>query len=636
MALQASQLWQAFYSSRMGYPTVWFVAYALTLVLASTIFLYKTPLPEEKLTLSSVEFAAVDVEHPDDIPADIWSTTRLPDDWRKRETKTVNIWYQGKIELNVPPNRLWAILIPALKMNAAVFLNGELLGSGGRFSDPVARNWMTPLMFSIPNGLLRPGDNTIHVRVKSDPPGSGQLSELTFGPYEDLLQAYDTHYLFRITSIQIITTMLLITGGLIALLWLVRREETYYGYYALAVIIWGIHNFNIFVVDIPINTRLWDWFTYITIGYYSFISVIFIHRFLGVSHPRIEISIVTSGLLASFILFFLNDELFYFFIFNAWYPAIFAIGFYVLAYACMEAWKRRSTELQFLSVTGGTTLLYAVHDLMVMHGHASWEEGYYIQYAAAVLLAVFSIILLRRFTHSLNEVEILNRNLEQRVEQKRELLEANYHKLRQLENERVLAEERDRLTRDIHDGMGGNLVSTLAMIEAGQASMPDISAALKGSLDDLRLMIDSMDMAEDDLATMLGMFRMRIAPRLKNSQMALEWNIEDTPPIPGFGPREALQILRILQEAITNTIKHAQASKIRLSAYPCQLENGAFVVKVEVCDNGIGIKKSYQEGHGLKNMQCRALNIGATLQIDSGPSGTRVKLELPVAPTRSA
>jgi len=408
--------------------------------------------------------------------------------------------------------------------------------------------------------------------------------------------------------------------------WFIRRKDSYYGYFSLAIIAWGAHNFNIFIVDIPTSTRLWDWFAYI----YSFVSVIFLHRFLGIYRPRIEIPLITLGLITSFMLFFLDDETFYAFILKVWYPAIFAVGFYVLACTCIEAWRRRDIELQFLTATGSTTLLYAMHDLMVIYGYANWEDGYYIQYSAAILLTVFSIILLRRFAHSLNEVDLLNRNLEKRVEEKRAKLEKNYRKLRQMENERVIAKERERLTRDMHDGMGGNLVSTLAMIETGQASMPDITEALKESLDDLRLMIDSMDIEEDDLSTLLGMFRMRITPRLKSSQTTLEWKVEDIPPIPSFGPYEALHILRILQEAISNTIKHAQAGTIRLSARKCLLKNGNPIVKIEILDNGKGISKSYKEGHGLKNMRRRALDIGATLHINSDPSGTMVSLALPL------
>ncbi len=609
----------------------WLIVYALTIALASVIFLYEIPLPDARLSIASVAYTETDASHPGELSQANWVHINLPDNWEQRDVNASNVWYRATFRLDETPKQLWAVLIPSVKMNAAVYLNGKLLGSGGRFTDPVARNWMTPLLFSIPYSLLREGDNTLYIRVKSDPPGSGQLSALQLAPYESLKQAYDTHYLFRITSIQIITSMLLAMGALIGMLWIARRQETYYGYYALAVIIWGVHNFNIFIVEIPFSTRMWDWLAYTTIGYYAFLSMIFIHRFLEKSHPRIERTVIATGLSIAALLLFLEDRLFYAMVYQFWYPAIYGVGLYVLTYTFVEAWKQQSIELQFLAATGSITLLYASHDLLLMHNLVNWEDGYYIQYAAAVLLALFSFILLRRYASSLNSIDQLNKNLERRVAEKHSQLEDNYRRLRQMEHERILAEERERLTRDIHDGMGGNLVSTLAMIESGNANIDDITTALKDSLDDLRLMIDSMGIQEDDLATLLGMFRMRISQRLKNSHIDIEWQVEDLPTIPNFGPRQALHVLRILQEAVTNTIRHAQADTINLSTCLHGNETGGTSIIVTLKDNGVGMQDTKTCGNGITNMYHRARMAGGSLKINSSNAGTSVQLTLPLA-----
>lgn len=623
--------WLGFYSSISGYIVTWLFIYGLALALTASIFFYEIPLPSESYPLTDVEFVVSDAVNPNQLPVDDWATVTLPDNWESRPDKVKNIWYRGHIYLQHKPEKRWGILIPALKMNAAVYLNGALLGDGGKFTDPVARNWMTPLLFSVPVSLLHVGTNTFYIRVKSDPAGSGKLAALQLGPYDGLKQAYNIHYRFRITSIQIITAMQLLTGGLIGLLWLVRRKENYYGYYALAVIIWGVHNFNIFVTDIPLSTRTWDWLTYITIGYYSFLAMIFTHRFLEKSYPVIEKTILTLGITASILLTLLNDAIFYEAVFLAWYPFILAVGLYIFSCIGIQAWKRQSAELQLLTATGGTTLLLATHDLLVMHNFLDWQDGYYIQYSAAALLTLFSFILVRRFAQSLNEVDTLNRNLEARVQKKHHELESNYRQLRKLEHEKVKTVERERLARDIHDGMGGHLVSILAMIESGQTSLQAIGQSLKDSLNDLRLMIDSMEIEEDDLESLLGMFRMRMQPRLNNSQIQLEWRVDDTPPIAGFGPREALHILRILQEAITNTIKHANADRIQLSCY-CH-ENNAQQVIIDISDNGSGFVENSVAGNGLENMKKRTGELKGKLSIHSDGHGTTVSIELPTCET---
>ena len=623
---QARNRLGAFYHSGGGYTASWLGVYALFLLIASSIFFYRIPLPDDSIALRDIEYTVNDAATPDALHAANWRTARLPHRWAEAEAGARNVWYRGRLEIDRGAQPLWGVFIPALKMNAAVYLNGQLLGDGGRFDDPVARNWMTPLLFSLPAELFHDSGNVFHIRVKSDPPGSGRLAALQIAPYPELARAWRMHYLFRITSIEIITTLLLVMGVFIGLLWLVRRKESYYGYYALAIIIWGLHNFNIFVTDIPFSTRMWDWLAYVSIGYYTFAAFIFIHRFLRIKHPRLEKIVLTGGLLASLLLLLIDDQSFYFAVPNLWYPAIFSLGFYILAYTCLEAWKRKSMELQLLTAVGAITLIYALHDLLVMHDVADWQDGFYIQYAAAVLLTLFSFILLRRFVTSLNAVDELNLTLEKRIAANRRELQQNYQQLRQMENAQILAKERERLSREIHDGMGGHLVSTLAMIHSGKASLQTVADEIKASLNDLRLMIDSMDIGENDLETLLGMFRTRITPMLDNCALKLNWHVEDLPPLKHFGPREALHILRILQEAVSNSIKHAKADRLSLIARALPESNGGKAISIVLADNGTGMKQETPGGKGLKNMRYRAEKAGARLHIDSDATGTRVKL----------
>jgi signal transduction histidine kinase len=88
-------------------------------------------------------------------------------------------------------------------------------------------------------------------------------------------------------------------------------------------------------------------------------------------------------------------------------------------------------------------------------------------YIPAVVLLTMGWALLARLVDSHVETLVLNRELEDRVEEKHRELERNYARLAALERDRAVAEERARLMRDVHDGVGGQLVSTLALVEAG-------------------------------------------------------------------------------------------------------------------------------------------------------------------------
>jgi signal transduction histidine kinase len=180
---------------------------------------------------------------------------------------------------------------------------------------------------------------------------------------------------------------------------------------------------------------------------------------------------------------------------------------------------------------------------------------------------------------------------------------------------------------DMHDGIGAQLISTLGMAEHGQLSSQEMAAALRECLDDLRLTIDSMEPTDNDLLPALGNFRYRVDPRLKRQGITLDWQVGDVPRLACLTPRNLLHLLRILQEAFTNVLKHAGASLIRVETGLMADEQQVFI---RVSDNGAGFSGDHR-GRGLANMCQRAEHIGGVLQIAPGAVGTTLELRLPVA-----
>lgn len=222
-------------------------------------------------------------------------------------------------------------------------------------------------------------------------------------------------------------------------------------------------------------------------------------------------------------------------------------------------------------------------------------------------------------------------DLERRIAEKHAELERNYARLRELEHAQLLTAERERMMRDMHDGVGGQLVAALAVAENNVAEPAKISAMLRAALDDLRLMIDSLDPADEDLAAILGMLRGRMEPRLAGCGLRFRWQVDDVPPIPGLGPQMILQVLRILQEALCNCMKHARARTVSVKANRAVDPEGAPCVCVEVSDDGVGLPAEIRAGRGLGNMRRRARDIGARLEIAAARPGTAVRLWLPLA-----
>jgi signal transduction histidine kinase len=222
-------------------------------------------------------------------------------------------------------------------------------------------------------------------------------------------------------------------------------------------------------------------------------------------------------------------------------------------------------------------------------------------------------------------------------------------KLSQALREMAVVEERNRLSREIHDGVGGVLSSVvihseylLNMIdgsevrsrlagnsEARAAILPtirkelsDLHGAAEDSMDELRRALRMM--REDlDLVTTLGDY-CRVASARHRLDVRFCCAGQPQP----VGPATALTLFRVLQEAVTNVAKHCGKG----TAVDVTLDFTPGEARLRVQDSGAGFNPSAgaREGHyGLANMRERANKVGGRLHLTSAPgTGTRIELSV--------
>ncbi len=167
-----------------------------------------------------------------------------------------------------------------------------------------------------------------------------------------------------------------------------------------------------------------------------------------------------------------------------------------------------------------------------------------------------------RFARALNEVDGLPASSSHACARPRRL-KASFAREEERARAAALANERTRLMRDLHDGLGGQLVSIVALSERGHEGAT-ITNAARAALKDLRLVIDSMDDIGGDLMLALGSWRERAAAQLRPHDIALDWRVatpQGLPLHPELRPWHVIQIVRILDEAVTNAAKHAGARR---------------------------------------------------------------------------
>jgi nitrate/nitrite-specific signal transduction histidine kinase len=198
-----------------------------------------------------------------------------------------------------------------------------------------------------------------------------------------------------------------------------------------------------------------------------------------------------------------------------------------------------------------------------------------------------------------------------------------------LERSKAILEERERIMRDMHDGIGGQLVASLALLEREEDSQvkQNIYTVLTECLNDLRLIIHSLSMQNSVLSSLLADFKYRTSRKLEQLDIELDWHVDDGAENINIPPQTGLHLLRILQEAFTNILKHSQANHIQFTA---NIIDSDF--KIIIQDNGeFDLKQLHEHGHGITNMKTRAQKLGGDLEIEQPASGgCRIILVFPI------
>jgi signal transduction histidine kinase len=185
---------------------------------------------------------------------------------------------------------------------------------------------------------------------------------------------------------------------------------------------------------------------------------------------------------------------------------------------------------------------------------------------------------------------------------------------------------------DLHDGLGLHLVAALRQARSPETPREAVAESLQDCMDDLRVAIDSLDEVEREPVALLASLRFRLAPRFEALGIRLRWHVCGQIPTLTLDAEGALHLLRIVQEALTNALKHGSMQEVHMSV----TAEGPAVV-VTVADDGPGFDaETVRRGRGLAQMQMRAAKLGAQIQFSAGVTGSLTRLILPCPRRASA
>jgi signal transduction histidine kinase len=199
-------------------------------------------------------------------------------------------------------------------------------------------------------------------------------------------------------------------------------------------------------------------------------------------------------------------------------------------------------------------------------------------------------------------------------------------------------EERRRLRRDLHDGLGPQLASQALTIDAidrllardperARGLLQQLKAQSQDAVQDIRRLVYELRPPTLDEFGLVGALNEGAA---RASQNGLRISVKAPTSLPPLPAAVEVAVYRIAQEAITNVVRHAGATDctVRLT-----LSSAAQppLLRLEVSDNGRGLPSGLRAGVGFQSMRERAAELGGSCQIAGGPSrGVSVIAEFPL------
>jgi signal transduction histidine kinase len=565
-------------------------------------------------------------------PVEGWVDVRLPDDWSRRWDQFDGVVWYRVTWIQPSIDGAAAAFIEYLNMAGTIALNDSLLVRDRSLVEPLARMWNTPRYLALPAPLLHSGENILLFRISGLAAYQPGLGPVTFGTAQAMSALYEREFRWRY-DLQIFGLAVGVSlGSFFLVLWLMRRRETAYGWFGALQLAWVVIAVN------QVTTSTWPlpstdlWEAANTIGLLVFMACwgTFVLRFCERRWPRIEAAMWIAVALGSLWLLVAphssmresRDSL---------TVLSTAIGFVWNMTFVALAWRRDGrVDQRLLSICALIWLAAGVHDVFVFTRLLD-SNMYYSTLAENVSVIAIALVLSWNFVHNLRRIEGFNSELLGKVEAARRELAQTLQRQHELEVLHARRGERLDLAHDLHDGLSGTLISNIIRLEHAPESMTPAAtlAALKELRDDLHLIIDTSSgnpQGRNSLADALAPLRFRMTRLFEGHEVECRWTILGLDEV-YLTNTQSLDLLRIVQEALTNVLKHARATLVDV-----QLARSDAGLQMIVSDDGVGLPAEHaSRGNGFRSMSARAQRLGAKFDIGAHDGRTRVYLSMPIA-----
>lgn len=621
-----------------------FAAVALILVL---IFVYLNSLSNisaadgEYLVLSESEALPLDIDYSELGSIDqSWISAELPFHWRNQFPDSRAVWYRLQLPKenldslgNLQPGiteQLFGIYIWRLNQTADVWFNGTKIGSGGSTEAPMARHWNSPLYFTIPASLIAEKNEILIKHFAQHSWGS--MEAIIVGTEGALMPIYEGRYFIQHDVALGLFVFVLITGLFCFGIWFYRRQESQYLWFAIASIGLSFFCLNQFIRYLPIDADLWRWLSNISTDLWAASLFIFLLRSLGLKKPIAE-KLVVAYLLSGIPVYFYASYYQIFDINVFYHIGSLLIAIYAFFICATQLLKTRTSLSAFYCCVLILVFIAGVHDtVMQAIVNNGWfsdsDPGFqyhfnFVHFAAPLIFLLIGTSLVKRFIDSMNQADLLNQELEQRVSEARDELAENYHAIEEALVQQSASEERERIYRDLHDDVGSKLLSLYYRLD----NTSDSTLA-KSALEDLRDIVSHKSMESCSLSTAAQQWRSEAFNRTQDAGVTLSWHFDEAGTETILDESQHAQLRRMLREVLSNAILHSKdVNEIKVS-----IDVIGDFLRVTVSNNGADEPvSSWKPGRGISNLRVRSRDLRGNFSLnDLDPGWVQASWSVPL------
>jgi signal transduction histidine kinase len=531
------------------------------------------------------------------------------------------IWFRFTLDQPPAPGR-YSLYFWRFNLALNVYLNNIEIGGSVHRDDRTTMSWNRPLLTEIQPQSWQEGQNEILVRLTRSKWG-GNFAPVLFGDHNHLQALWSERVSRQVEINEILLAFGLGLTLINLVIWAARPRDNIYLWFGGMSFSWSLVTMHMVIYHNPLPYDVWLPLVHVGIDGSIFCMYGFIGRLVeGVRRAGREHLFLIWTLLASGSHFLVPPDYFWISTYSIHMAGTLWVGAIVIRVARL-ALRDHNRQAIIVSLAILLQILLFFHNAYLMFFATSerWEGNmFYAHFGIPLLFLIFTGILISRFTQALAVAETLNRELEDKVEESRQLIEQTFAERRALEIKQAAEQERLKIYRDLHDDVGSKLLS---IVHADRGS--GLGNMARAALESLRNAVSKANNPDQALESFLHDIREETELRLMGSGHQIIW--QQTMPVPTFiiPSTVAFNLNRILKEVVSNIIRHARADHVNVTI---KLSDDLWTF--EVTDNGQGLEEHAPRGNGINNIESRTQEINASVKWHSQTqTGTRFVLQIP-------